>query len=579
MSERSAGRFAGVPGTKASGATYTPREIADYLAEQIAESARIRGRDVSILDPAAGDGALSLAMLRAVYKRKPRSVRLVGHETDARAAGDARLAIRAAFPEVEMDLRETDFLAREAPATEARPTGAPTGTPESLLGGHDSASREELFDLAIANPPYVRTQILGAAGAGLLAKRYGLAGRLDLYQAFVLEAIARLRDGGALGALLSNRFLSTKGGGPFREAMRARLDLRRVWDLGDTRVFDASVLPAMVLGKKASAAESARFTAIYRARGDAGSEVESLAEALEREGHVRLGGRVFAVSQGALHGGPGEVWRVSSAGVDDWLRSVREHTWRTLGDVARIRVGIKTTADPVFIRDDWGSMGDRAPELLRPIITHHAAGRYRGSAPDRQVLYPHLAEGGKRAVADLSLHPRSEAYLSRHRSSLEARRYVLAAGKRWYEIWVPQDPRRWGRPKIVFRDISERPTFWIDESGSVVNGDCYWLALRDRAADDVLWLCLAVANSRFIEAFYDRCFHNKLYSRRRRFMRQYVEKFPLPSPASPAARRLVALAKRRYASEDPAEQRALERSMDALVYRAFGLAGDPASPE
>ena len=75
-------------------------------------------------------------------------------------------------------------------------------------------------------------------------------------------------------------------------------------------------------------------------------------------------------------------------------------------------------------------------------------------------------------AVDLSLYPRSAAYLESHRGTLEGRTYVTESGRKWFEIWVPQDPSAWDRPKLVFRDITHSPTFWVDLAGSVVNGDC-----------------------------------------------------------------------------------------------------------
>ena len=68
----------------------------------------------------------------------------------------------------------------------------------------------------------------------------------------------------------------------------------------------------------------------------------------------------------------------------------------------------------------------------------------------------------------------------------------------------------------------------MDLDGTIVNGDCYWLAATDDKTTVLLWLALAVGNSSFIEAFYDRRFNNKLYAGRRRFITQYVEHFPIP---------------------------------------------------
>jgi hypothetical protein len=172
-------------------------------------------------------------------------------------------------------------------------------------------------------------------------------------------------------------------------------------------------------------------------------------------------------------------------------------------------------------------------ELLRPLITHHVAKRWRVSESLKtRVLYPHTTNArGKRVAVDLADYPHAAAYLESHRAQLEGRKYVAEAGRKWYEIWVPQQPRDFAKPKIVWPDISESPTFFLDTSGAIVNGDCYWMTLRDGIDDDDRWLymLLAVANSSFIERFYDTMFHNKLYARRRRFMTQYVRQFPLPA--------------------------------------------------
>jgi len=151
---------------------------------------------------------------------------------------------------------------------------------------------------------------------------------------------------------------------------------------------------------------------------------------------------------------------------------------------------------------------------------------------------------------------------------------VIKSGRNWFEIWVPQDPDAWKHPKLVFPDISERPTFWIDTEGGIVNGDCYWIAQKGGGSANLLWLALGVANSRFIEKFYDHVFHNKLYSGRRRFMTQYVECFPLPNPAASSAIQIVKLAKEihRWKGQRPTDE--MEEAVDKLVCEAFGLAGE-----
>jgi hypothetical protein len=228
----------------------------------------------------------------------------------------------------------------------------------------------------------------------------------------------------------------------------------------------------------------------------------------------------------------------------------------------------------VYLRKDWP---DELPELLRPVTTHHVARSYRANAVTRKILYPHVFENGKRKAADLALYPISRSYLERHRNQLEERTYLMASGRKWFELWVPQSPEMWSLPKVVFRDITEKPTFWMDLDGTIVNGDCYWIA-SESGDTEMLWLLLAVANSRFIEDFYDHKFHNKLYSGRRRFMTQYVETFPLPDPSSTFARSLIANVKLVY--EGLAKGHAMSSEQAQLeedVYRSFGLTPPEAS--
>ena len=128
------------------------------------------------------------------------------------------------------------------------------------------------------------------------------------------------------------------------------------------------------------------------------------------------------------------------------------------------------------------------------------------------------------------------------------------------------------KPKIVFADISEKPCFWLENSGRVVNGDCYWLMIDSKDQDDLLLLALAVGNSKFIETFYDYSFNNKLYSGRRRFMTQYVEKFPLPDPSDATSKKIVKAVKKliNLEFESPAFIRK-KQEIDHLVEEAFGV--------
>jgi len=560
-------RYKNVTDQKADGATYTPNQLAKFVASQIVSqlASVLPVTPLRVLDPAIGEGALLVSLLNQLRSRGIEDLDVYGFETDEAALRTATDHLGCLFPCARLHFSKEsflDFVDRVA-------------NRDSLFGFDPSVE----YDLVIANPPYVRTQVLGAGVAQSLARQYGLTGRVDLYYAFMLAMLSVLSEDGTAGIIVSNRFMTTKSGASVRKAVLDSFQVRHVWDLGDTKLFDAAVLPAVLLlqQKKNGRCQTPAFTSIYEVHDSPTAQAKDPIDALKHTGAVAVqDGRCFRIQHGKLNleAHNGDIWRVATDTSDTWLASVKAHTWRTFGDIGSIRVGIKTCGDKIFIRSDWDSLPEnQQPELLRPLTTHHVARRFKPDYQQRssRVVYPHIVVNGQRQAADLNLYPRTKAYFEAYRQVLSERTYVTAGGRQWYEIWVPQDPDAWAYPKLVFRDISELPTFWIDQEGTVVNGDCYWLTPRSKEQQDLLWLALAVSNSTFIEAFYDRSFNNKLYAGRRRFMTQYVERFPLPKPTSHLARALIALSKRIYQLTPSLEASALEQKLDRMVWRAFGL--------
>lgn len=562
-------RYKLISDEKAEGATYTPKGLADFVADRIVDEAKLDTDTLSVLDPAAGDGELLLSIVSKLCHKTRAKISVYGFDTNKEALNITRSRLQADFPQAELHLEEGNFL--DFVLKQVSPT--------LNLVSEAASPKPRHFDIIIANPPYVRTQIMGSQKAQILAESFGLGGRVDLYHAFLIGMAQVLRPGGIAGIIVSNRFMTTKGGGGLRAELRSRFALRQIWDLGDTKLFSAAVLPAVILaeGRNGHDPSPPIFTSIYETDQPATLEAINPILALTMTGNVAIpDGRTFRVQHGTLDPGsdPEDIWRIATEDTDTWLATVLKNTWATFGAIGKIRVGVKTCADKVFIRSDWDTLPeDERPELLRPLTTHHVANRFRAvpAKKTRAILYPHERVNGQRRAVDISRSPKSLAYLEAHRATLEGRAYVLEAGRQWYEIWVPQDPAAWSAPKLVFRDISERPIFWLDLDGSVVNGDCYWLVAGRPESEDLLWLAAAVANSTFIEAFYDHRFNNKLYAGRRRFITQYVELFPLPDPTSELAREIIAKAKAIYGEIGTAEAVTLEAQLDQMVWKVFGL--------
>ena len=222
---------------KNTGATFTPEMLADFLSNKIAGF--IDNDKQRILDPACGEGELLMSIGKKLSELKI-DFEIVGYDSNSHYLKftNERMIL---FGLRNVELVNSDFLQ------------AIDLTKKQLLFEFDSSlqsSQNNSFDIVIANPPYVRTQILGAEQAQELARKFNLKGRVDLYYPFLIAMTESLKEGGILGVITSNRYLSTKGGESIRKYLSENYEILEVIDLGDTKLFEAAVLPAIFIGRK-----------------------------------------------------------------------------------------------------------------------------------------------------------------------------------------------------------------------------------------------------------------------------------------------------------------------------------------
>ena len=539
---------------KSNGIIYTPIEMADFLALEMIKYSQFdlkKAKEVNILDPAIGEGELILSIVSKILAINSEIlINIDGYETDATVATKTEHFIRQQFPSANVSIIAQDFL-------------------EAI----DNIDKK--YNYIIANPPYIRTQILGADKAQEISNKMNLSGRIDIYYAFLLYMKKILSDDGISGYITSNKFFTIKSGSCVRDFMIGNYKIHSIVDFGDTKLFNASVLPCIIVFSNGRTAtpEEVNFTSIYESKNSTSpsSSIVSIFDSINKEGRYSLeDGRVFDYCQGHLHDvSKGALWVIASNERKKWLTTVESNTWLHLSDLGKIRVGIKTTADNVFIGDDW--TGEKAKiELLRPLITHRDAGQIVAKGKSTwKVLYTHTTVDGKKVAYDIDDYPESKSYLEQHYEQLAGRNYVIKAKRNWYEIWVPQNPDSWKNRKIVFRDISEKPEFWLDETGAIVNGDCYWIDIDSSVFEDTIYLALAVVNSSFIEKYYDAKFNTKLYSGKRRYMTQYVEQFPIPNPNTDEAREAINLVKKIIAGCSEAETTRYMNNINKLTEQMF----------
>lgn len=543
---------------KNTGATFTPRRLAELLSEKIL--ANVKLRRVRVLDPACGEGEL----LVAVGERLAAAgidFELTGYDASAGYLEVSRKRL-SVFTRAKVKLIHGDFLD---------------------LPSSDSPVADGAFDIVIANPPYVRTQALGSDYARRLASKFDLKGRVDLYYPFLKAMTGCLNNNGVLGVITSNRFLFTKSGEDIRKYLSESYSIIELLDLGDTRLFEAAVLPAIFIGRKSSGMSNtgASFSKVYEElNGFYGvlSSVDDVYEIINapHAGYFLAEGKRYKKTVGVMRvqSNQDAPWELLSEDEAVWISTIEKNAGTTVGDLFNVRVGIKTTADKVFISEDWDRLGIDKPEneLLKDLISQEnvEAWRLRGKLKS-QVLYPHYHEQGVRKAVDLDNFPRAKKHLLTFEDVLKSRKYLVESGRKWFEIWVPHRPELWSLPKLVFPDISASPRFCFDDSGKVVNGNCYWIVAENKSDIDKLLLIQGVANSKLMTRYHDLVFNNKLYAGRRRYLTQYVGKYPLPDPSSQISKEIVSIVRRLNDPNRKAETTKLLELLEEHVAAAFGV--------
>lgn len=164
----------------------TPPPVAERMASLLAAALPEDAREIRLLDPGIGDGALSVAAVKALREAN-HDVAVTGIDlsTDLLAAA----ALNLTSPGASAALRKEDFLR------------------ESVVGG---------FDAAICNPPYGKRSQPELGERILLEYREAISGHPNLFALFIHKIIRSLRPGGVCVIICPKSLMS----GPYFRGLR-----------------------------------------------------------------------------------------------------------------------------------------------------------------------------------------------------------------------------------------------------------------------------------------------------------------------------------------------------------------------
>ena len=195
----------------------TPHWLVDAVVEQALREVDA-GAEVTVLDPACGDGRFLVAAARRIHALGGRPV-LVGADIDQGAVAAARDATTDAHATIECC--------------------------DALAAPWDDGS----FDVVLGNPPYLSQ--LAATTSRRGASRHGGGPYADAAVEFLALAVRLARPvGGRVGVVLPQSILASRDAGTVRAAVDRMAVITWAW-WSPRRVFDAQVLVcALVLERR-----------------------------------------------------------------------------------------------------------------------------------------------------------------------------------------------------------------------------------------------------------------------------------------------------------------------------------------
>lgn len=411
------------------------------------------------------------------------------------------------------------------------------------------------FDIVVANPPYVRQELISDQKPELQASYPEVyAGTADLFVYFFARAYDLLRSKGQLSFITPNKFMRANYGKKLRGFLATKTCLQTLIDFGDLPIFDATTYPMITLATMQTPNENKiRILEINEL-----GESERLHTAAEH---------AYSLPQSTL---TEDGWQLSAPEVRTLMNKLQA-AGVTLGEYVNGKFyrGITTGLNEAFVIDEVKrteliAADPKSAEIIKPYLRGRDVKRWQ---TDWNSLYIVFTRRG----VNIDEYPAIKAHLNGYKERLMP---GVKGGRKpghyeWYEI---QDNiayyNEFEKPKIVLPAIVNQPTFAYDANYHYSNDKTTIIGTDD-------FFVLAVLNSRIQNFFFQQIASTK----RGGYFEQkpmYVELIPIPDVLDDLRGQIVAITQQclDLAIKNPGKLPALEVELNQLVYQAFGLSPD-----
>ncbi len=379
----------------------------------------------------------------------------------------------------------------------------------------------EGVDFVLGNPPYVRLEdVPKHRSSAYRAACPTMRGRSDLYVGFIERGLSLLRDDGALGFIVADRWMHNQYGSALRSLVGRGFSVDCVIEMHDVDAFEdeVSAYPAITVVSRRQQGPAVLATTSDRFG-------PSEAEALRRwaSGRSRRGrGAAFSGERLPTWFPADELWPSGDPSRIALVAQL-ERSFPPLEDPitgTRVGIGVASGADKVFITRDPGVVEE---ERLLPLAmaADIAGGDLRWSG--RFLVNP-WHEG---QLVDIRRFPRLAAYLHDHEAVLRSRHVAKRRPGAWYRTIDRVDPDLQRRPKLLVPDMKASSHPVLDDGQCYPHHNLYFVVSEAWDLRVLGGLLLSEVTNMFVGTY---CV--KMRGGTYRFQAQYLRRIRVPDPAT-----------------------------------------------
>jgi hypothetical protein len=415
-------------------------------------------------------------------------------------------------------------------------------------------SKRAGFDIVLANPPYIRQELIKALKPALKSVYQALySGTADLYVFFYLRGLQLLAPGGMLVYISSNKWFRAGYGEKLRAHVARTTTVQTILDFHDLPVFEAIAYPMIFVAKKQPPSDE--HTATLAEPPDLEPPYPDVKEVVAKYGHQ--------MPTTAL--GRDGTWHLQVASVNTQSSRFRGSPLRELLGSDFFR-GLSTGLNDAFIISDETRQSiikadPASKKLIKPYLAGKDVKRWRVEDRGLWVIYSPWE-------LDITKYPGVATHLRQFEAELKARPECRAKRYNWWCMarYGAEYAAYFDLPKIVSTKVSIRPTFTLDTEGHYLGNTSYFATVTDKEVGHFL---LGLLNSSTFYKYAVETFVGK-QSGWYEVQPDGLEKFPVPD-ASAADRSAIAALAQKCLDARGVGCEAWEKEIDERVAALYGL--------